>query len=110
MPRLMTKSEMVEWEAERKKKAMAAIDKFAQELMAEAKKNERVKLEEYGVKPVESPKRQRDEVQVVESSSEEKLPPADTDSCLGTDSTQSDADGELKGADDVIVAGSSKNN
>ena len=110
MPRKLTKSEMVEWEAERKKKAMAEIDKFAQQLMVEAKENERVKMEEYGVKPVENPKRQRDEVEVVESSSEEKLPCVDTDSCLGSLSTQSDADGELEGAGDVIVAGSSKNN
>ena len=111
MPRKLTKSEMVEWEAERKKKAMAEIDKFAQQLMVEAKENERVKMEEYGVKPVENPKRQRDEVEVVESSSEEKYYwGQDTDSCLGSLSTQSDADGELEVAGDGIVAGSSKNN
>ena len=110
MPRLLTKSEMVEWETERKKKAMAEIDKFAQQLMVEAKENERVKMEECGVKPVENPKRQRDEVQVVEESSSEELQCAGCCSCQGPlASDGEDADDEYEYTGGGNAAGSSKN-
>ena len=110
MPRLLTKSEYLEYDIERNKRTIAEIAKMTQELRAETKEIERVSMEKCGVKPVVCQKRQRDEVQVVESSSGEEWPCIDRDSCQGSLSSDGkDADGEYRGAGDVIVAGSSKN-
>ena len=110
MPRLLTKSEHLEWVIERGKRKMAEIAKMTQQMKAETKEIEGGSMEKCGVKPVVCQKRQRDEVHVVESSSGEEWPCVNNDSCQGSLSTQSNrADGEYEGAGDVIVACSSMN-
>ena len=109
MPHLLTEWERLELEIAAFKKKIAEKEKWLKECEEETRKIEMENMNKYGVKPVTGQKRQRDEVQEVESSSSEEKKCTGCSSCQGPlASDGEDADDEYDDAGDGIAAGSSK--
>ena len=100
----------IEMETMKKNAKAAEKEKLIKEYEEEARKIEMENMNKYGVKPVTGQKRQRDEVQEVESSSSEEKKCTGCSSCQGPlASDGEDADDEYENAGGGNAAGSSKN-